>query len=324
MAINVQKELKKLKKNSNGSNVQQSGQNTGRTDAEKQRVSANNAVLQKKNAEKVEDNGRTTAENQRAAANNVLLTGRTPEEKERKAESLGTPGALKRVEAYENTIDNAQKAAEKLKNVGESIEKTRNDINRKQYYGIKSTPEEINNFNERVQRFAKQADDYQNNIVPAAQKAMKEHAAYTSSPDYLKAYYRQKDRELKKEVSDTEKSTKKRIAEIENELYYLQAQINAINPENNTYTKEYVELQEKIEKLNREKEKLNKAKQYKHMTFYEAADMAKRAEVKELWLTHFSPSLVRAGDYMPQVRDIFANAYLGKDGKSVELTFEEE
>ena len=73
-----------------------------------------------------------------------------------------------------------------------------------------------------------------------------------------------------------------------------------------------------------EKEKLNKAKQYKHMTFYEAADMAKRAEVKELWLTHFSPSLVRAEDYMPQVRDIFANAYLGKDGKSVELTFKEE
>ena len=73
-----------------------------------------------------------------------------------------------------------------------------------------------------------------------------------------------------------------------------------------------------------EKEKLNKAKQYKHMTFYEAADMAKRAEVKELWLTHFSPSLVRAEDYMPQVRDIFANAYLGKDGKSVELMFEDE
>ena len=38
-----------------------------------------------------------------------------------------------------------------------------------------------------------------------------------------------------------------------------------------------------------EKEKIVKAKQYKHMTFYEAADMAKRAGVKELWLTHFSP-----------------------------------
>ena len=73
-----------------------------------------------------------------------------------------------------------------------------------------------------------------------------------------------------------------------------------------------------------EKEKIVKAKQYKHMTFYEAADMAKRAGVKELWLTHFSPSLVRADDYMPQVRDIFANAYLGKDAKSVELMFDED
>ena len=73
-----------------------------------------------------------------------------------------------------------------------------------------------------------------------------------------------------------------------------------------------------------EKEKLAKAKQYKHMTFYEAADMAKKANVKEMWLTHFSPSLVRAEEYMPQVREIFENSHLGKDGKSVELTFQEE
>jgi ribonuclease Z len=73
-----------------------------------------------------------------------------------------------------------------------------------------------------------------------------------------------------------------------------------------------------------EKEKLVKAKQYKHMTFYEAADMAQRAGVQELWLTHFSPSLIRAEDYMPKVRKIFSNAHLGRDGKSVELTFMEE
>lgn len=73
-----------------------------------------------------------------------------------------------------------------------------------------------------------------------------------------------------------------------------------------------------------EKEKLAKAKQYKHMTFYEAAELAKKAEVKEMWLTHFSPSLVRAEDYMPKVREIYPNAVLGKDGKSVELLFEEE
>ncbi len=73
-----------------------------------------------------------------------------------------------------------------------------------------------------------------------------------------------------------------------------------------------------------EKDKLAKAKQYKHMTFYEAARVAKEAAVSELWLTHFSPSLVHAGDYMPQVREIFSNAHLGKDGKMTELNFEDE
>lgn len=72
-----------------------------------------------------------------------------------------------------------------------------------------------------------------------------------------------------------------------------------------------------------EKEKIAKAKQYKHMTFYEAAEVAAKAGVKEMWLTHFSPSLVRAEDYMPQVRKIFEASYLGKDGKSVELGFED-
>ena len=73
-----------------------------------------------------------------------------------------------------------------------------------------------------------------------------------------------------------------------------------------------------------EKEKLAKAKQYKHMTFYEAADLAARAEVSEMWLTHFSPSLVNAKEYMPKVREIFENSHLGKDGKSVDLSFEED
>lgn len=72
-----------------------------------------------------------------------------------------------------------------------------------------------------------------------------------------------------------------------------------------------------------EKDKLAKAKQYKHMTFYEAADMAKRAGVQEMWLTHFSPSLVHPEEYMPEVRSIFSQASLGKDGKSVALMFDE-
>lgn len=73
-----------------------------------------------------------------------------------------------------------------------------------------------------------------------------------------------------------------------------------------------------------EPDKLVKAKQFKHMTFYEAAELAKKAQVARLWLTHFSPSLVNAQQYMPAVREIFEQAELGKDGKSVELVFRED
>lgn len=72
-----------------------------------------------------------------------------------------------------------------------------------------------------------------------------------------------------------------------------------------------------------EPEKQQKAKEYKHMTFYEAADMAKRAGARELWLTHYSPSLIRPEDYMPEVRKIFPNAVAAKDGRSVDLIFRE-
>ncbi len=73
-----------------------------------------------------------------------------------------------------------------------------------------------------------------------------------------------------------------------------------------------------------EPEKAQKAVEYKHMTFTEAAELAKKAKAKELWLTHYSPSLVRPEEYMEQVRQIFPRAYPGKDGKSRELLFEEE
>ena len=73
-----------------------------------------------------------------------------------------------------------------------------------------------------------------------------------------------------------------------------------------------------------EPEKAQKAVEYKHMTFQEAAYLGKRANPKEMWLTHYSPSLVRPEQYMEDIRNIFPAIYPGKDGKSVELTFEEE
>jgi len=71
-----------------------------------------------------------------------------------------------------------------------------------------------------------------------------------------------------------------------------------------------------------EKEQDTKAKEYKHMTFLEAAQLAKEAQVKELWLTHYSPSLVRPEDYINDARKIFSNTKLGKDRKSVVLEFD--
>lgn len=73
-----------------------------------------------------------------------------------------------------------------------------------------------------------------------------------------------------------------------------------------------------------EPEKKEKAKEYKHMTFLEAADMAKRAQAKQLWLTHYSPSLVKPEEFMGGVRKIFPEAIAAKDGRTMDLMFEED
>ena len=73
-----------------------------------------------------------------------------------------------------------------------------------------------------------------------------------------------------------------------------------------------------------EKEKQAKARENKHMTFYEAAELAKMAAPKEMWLTHFSPSLIRPEQYLNEVQKIFPAARIVKDGKSTTLEFEKE
>lgn len=56
-----------------------------------------------------------------------------------------------------------------------------------------------------------------------------------------------------------------------------------------------------------------KAVQKKHMMFSEAGLLAKQAKVKELWLTHYSPSLTEPEKFIDAVREIFTNVYLGTD-----------
>ena len=72
-----------------------------------------------------------------------------------------------------------------------------------------------------------------------------------------------------------------------------------------------------------EKEKASKAVEYKHMTFYEAAELARDAGVKEMWLTHYSPSLTKPQQYIEEVRKIFPYAKAGKDSMTAELMFED-
>ncbi len=71
-----------------------------------------------------------------------------------------------------------------------------------------------------------------------------------------------------------------------------------------------------------EKDKEDKAREHKHMTFHEAAQLAKEAEVQELWLTHYSPSLIRPEEFIKDIKDIFPNVKAGKDRKSITLQFD--
>ncbi len=72
-----------------------------------------------------------------------------------------------------------------------------------------------------------------------------------------------------------------------------------------------------------EPEKQAKAREYKHMTMYEAAKLAERAKVSKLWLTHYSPSLLHPEEYMSEVKKIFPEAVAARDGRTEELCFEE-
>ncbi len=79
-----------------------------------------------------------------------------------------------------------------------------------------------------------------------------------------------------------------------------------------------------LEGMYGEPDKLAKAREHRHMTMYEAAKIARDAQVPELWLTHYSPSLMRPDEFIPEVRKIFPGAIAARDGRTVELNFEEE
>ena len=67
---------------------------------------------------------------------------------------------------------------------------------------------------------------------------------------------------------------------------------------------------------------ISKAIKNKHMTFREAANLARLGNVNKLLLTHFSPSLGEPNLYKKNATDVFENTIIGEDRLSFSLNFE--
>jgi len=76
-----------------------------------------------------------------------------------------------------------------------------------------------------------------------------------------------------------------------------------------------------LEGIYEDNQKIEKAEEWGHMTFPEAAQLAANANAEELWLTHFSPSLPDPESYLANATAIFPNTFVGIDGKKKTLKF---
>ena len=72
-----------------------------------------------------------------------------------------------------------------------------------------------------------------------------------------------------------------------------------------------------------ENEQAELATEHGHMNFAQAAETAKRADVKNLWLAHYSPRIERPSYYLQHAKDIFPKTFCGYDGMRMTLNFED-
>ena len=59
-----------------------------------------------------------------------------------------------------------------------------------------------------------------------------------------------------------------------------------------------------------------------HMTFAQAAQLARDAGARRLWLAHYSQMIKDPAQYLPNARAFFPDAVCGEDGMSITLRFE--
>ena len=70
-----------------------------------------------------------------------------------------------------------------------------------------------------------------------------------------------------------------------------------------------------------EEDKIDNAKSYKHMMMTEACEIAKINNPEELWLTHYSPSVIKPSIYQKNLSIIFKNVKIVKDGEKKQIMF---
>ena len=66
---------------------------------------------------------------------------------------------------------------------------------------------------------------------------------------------------------------------------------------------------------------IEKAIKNKHMTFREAATLAKSANVSELLLTHFSPAMPNPNLFLNNAKSVFENTTIGEEKLIIKLNF---
>ncbi len=73
-----------------------------------------------------------------------------------------------------------------------------------------------------------------------------------------------------------------------------------------------------------DEEKIEKAKLNRHSMMQESAEIAKKSHVKQLWFTHYSPSMHDPDQYKEEIQKIFENIVISKDGQRIDLSFDKE
>jgi ribonuclease Z len=68
---------------------------------------------------------------------------------------------------------------------------------------------------------------------------------------------------------------------------------------------------------------LEKAQRHGHMTFREAATLARNADAGTLWLTHFGAGMSSPQEWEPNAREVFPNVVIGQAGLTGQLIFDE-